>query len=234
MPCSFFPQPGVRVVTASYGAYYSDDFEQQYIEAMGAAGILFVAAAGNGEHAHAAMLPRPAGLLWWQHVPQANPASFPGCTADARDIDQLAPEVRANPASYPLDNIISGKPRSAVHRHCLVSAARGSLVALVAQQQRGASGPFISGSMPAAPSLPLRVGTAVAATRADDQLASFSNYGASTVHLAAPGYQIMSTWKDADDSYALDSGTSMAAPAVAGAAALLWSAKPTATVAEVR
>jgi len=58
---------------------------------------------------------------------------------------------------------------------------------------------------------------------APDAVASFSSTGPS-VELAAPGDTIYSTWKDG--GYMTESGTSMAAPHVAGAAALVKAANP--------
>jgi hypothetical protein len=58
----------------------------------------------------------------------------------------------------------------------------------------------------------------VAATSDWDYLASFSDYGASSVHLAAPGVGILSSIPG--NSYRYMSGTSMASPFVAGLAAL--------------
>ena len=61
----------------------------------------------------------------------------------------------------------------------------------------------------------------VAATTNTDARAWFSNYGATTVHLGAPGADILSTAPG--NSYAFKSGTSMATPHVSGAAALVLS-----------
>src|SRR5205807_177978 len=54
----------------------------------------------------------------------------------------------------------------------------------------------------------------VAATDNTDALASFSDYGLTTVHLGAPGVNVFSTFPN--NSYAYDSGTSMATPHVSG------------------
>lgn len=61
---------------------------------------------------------------------------------------------------------------------------------------------------------------------------SFSNYGAKTVHVMAPGSGILSTVRGG--KYANMSGTSMACPHVSGIAGLLLSVEPNLTPAEVR
>jgi len=72
----------------------------------------------------------------------------------------------------------------------------------------------------------------VAATDRSDALAQFSNYGAKSVHLAAPGKDILTTALGND--YQEHSGTSMAAAYVAGVAALALSARPDLSVDELR
>ena len=61
----------------------------------------------------------------------------------------------------------------------------------------------------------------VTSTGAFDGLTRLSNDGPTTVHLAAPGENIYSTWSASDSFYCSKSGTSCAAPFVSGAFALL-------------
>jgi len=71
----------------------------------------------------------------------------------------------------------------------------------------------------------------VAATDQNNALASFSNYGPTTVFIGAPGNSIYSTLPGG--GYGIKSGTSMATPMIAGALALLWDAHPTWTYSQI-
>lgn len=140
----------IRVSNNSWGSL--DSFSQTLrdsIAANGAAGVLFVAAAGNGE----------------------------GRTGTGVDLDTSG--LGFFPATFDLDHIV-----------------------------------------------------AVAATNANDTLATFSQFGAKSIDLAAPGVAVLST--EPGGGYSFRSGTSMATPHVSGVAAMVLAKIPDASVQELR
>jgi subtilisin family serine protease len=72
----------------------------------------------------------------------------------------------------------------------------------------------------------------VGASDENDRRASFSNYGAASVDVFAPGTSILSTYTS--QPYAYLQGTSMASPNTAGVAALVLSVKPGASALEIK
>jgi thermitase len=98
--------------------------------------------------------------------------------------------------------------------HALVVAAAGN---------DGSSSPLYPADCPGA--------IGVAATNASDRAPRWSNFG-SHVFVSAPGVSIYST--SPPSSFATMSGTSMATPAVAGLAALLFGQKPSRTPGDVK
>lgn len=72
----------------------------------------------------------------------------------------------------------------------------------------------------------------VAALDRNDELASFSNFGSKSVHIAAPGKDILSTWLKS--RYREASGTSMATPYVSGVAALIVAQEPDISMTDLR
>ena len=141
---------GASIINASYGSDSFSNAEFDAIKRARDAGIIFVAAAGNG---------------------------------DANNIGFNADLGNDYPAGYALDNIVT------------VAASR-------------------------------RVDPV---SHLPDTLTAYSNFGSGIVDLAAPGDAIYSTLNTSDHSYGVKSGTSMAAPHVTGALALLKAQFPTDT-----
>jgi Subtilase family len=109
-----------------------------------------------------------------------------------------------------------------------IRAASGTLV-VVAAGNDGRNND-VAGTYPCNQPLPNVV--CVAASDQDDAITDFSNFGRRSVDLAAPGAGIVSTLPGGSWGYM--SGTSMAAPHVAGTAALIRTLHPSASVAAVR
>jgi len=74
----------------------------------------------------------------------------------------------------------------------------------------------------------------VASSTNTDARSSFSNFGTTSVDVAAPGSGILSTYNFSNTSYSTLSGTSMASPHGAGAAALLASYNPNLSIASLK
>lgn len=122
-----------------------------------------------------------------------------------------------------------GGPANSQALRDAITAANTAGMVFVAAAGNAASNNDTTASFPA--SYPIANIISVAATTNTDALASFSNFGARTVHVAAPGANIYSTVPN--NSYALLSGTSMASPVVTGIVALLLSTNPSLSVAQM-
>jgi subtilisin family serine protease len=119
-------------------------------------------------------------------------------------------------------------------------AARAGILLVAAAGNGGTDG--VGDNLDLAPVYPASINTtatagfdaviAVAAIDRAGALAAFSNFGAASVHLGAPGVGIWSTVPP--NSYALYDGTSMATPHVVGAAALYAARYPTAYPWQIR
>ena len=124
---------------------------------------------------------------------------------------------------------LSGDPFSRAERDALAAAPRTLFVIAAGSHGSDNDEP---GEAYYPCSYPLANIVCVAASTSRDRLAGFSNHGRSSVDLAAPGSRILSTLPGEDyDSW---SGTSMAAPHVSGAAALIMAAHPRLSVAQAR
>jgi serine protease len=121
------------------------------------------------------------------------------------------------------NNSWEGAPYSQALYDAIANARNHGQIFVAAAGNEGTDN-YTTPDYPASFSTSLPNVVAVAATTNTDQLAYFSNYGADSVALAAPGVNIYSTLPN--NQYGAMSGTSMAAPQVAGAMALVWGLHP--------
>ena len=116
----------------------------------------------------------------------------------------------------PANSFVDGKFQEAIND--------GITVVIAAGNEYDVACSYSPGRLPAA--------ITVAATNINDFSPNFSNYG-TCVDVFAPGVDITSAWITSSTATATINGTSMAAPHVAGAAALILQRTPTLTPAQV-
>ena len=152
-------------------------------------------------------------------------ANGAGTTADAISAIQYATQHGANLTS----NSWGGGGFSAGLQNAIAASGQADMLFVAAAGNESLDNDFT----PTYPSS-YQLGNiiSVAATDHNDQLATFSNFGARAVDLGAPGVSVLSTTPNR--SYSTFSGTSMATPHVSGAVALAWGTRPDATYPEVR
>ncbi|KJY20441.1 MULTISPECIES: S8 family peptidase [Streptomyces] len=153
------------------------------------------------------------------------------CRGDGRlsgmlkGLDWVVKDAARTPASPAVANMSMGGSRSRALDAAVLRIVSSGITFVAAA---GNDGRNACGGSPA--SVPQAV--TVGATDAADRRAPFSNHG-SCVDLFAPGVAVTSARKDSTTGTARSSGTSMAAPHVAGAAALLLAGGTVRTPAQV-
>ena len=166
-----------------------------------------------------------AGVTWSSSVipVRALDADGAGTTADL-----AAAITHAASRGARILNASFGGPRSSAIAEAIAASPNMLVVTAAGNDGADAEGP--RGAFPCA--LTLENVVCVAATGQSDELARFSNRGDTSVDLAAPGERILGLQRGGGAG--LMSGTSFAAPHVAGVAALVLAADPSASTRQLR
>ena len=153
-----------------------------------------------------------------------------GTTKDAIEAINYAIDRKRNGVNVRVINASWGSTLASKALEDVIRAAGEEGILFVAAAGNNGSSNDRSPHYPSNYDLPNVI--SVAALDRNDSLASFSNFGVKTVHIAAPGRDILSTWLGND--YREASGTSMATPYVAGVAALILAQEPKLSVEKLR
>ena len=155
-------------------------------------------------------------------------ASGSGFTSDGVECINYAIKHGAN-----VINASFGSPTFSSSLQTAIAAARSAGIVFVAAAGNEKTDNDLTPSYPASFTLDNIV--SVCATSSSGVFdASYSNFGATSVDIGAPGTAIYSTWFDSDSGYQLLSGTSMAAPVVSGVVALMKAQFPAESPAQIR
>ncbi|MDX3535566.1 S8 family serine peptidase, partial [Streptomyces sp. MB09-01] len=146
-------------------------------------------------------------------------------SAILKGLDWVVKDAAKAPETPAVANMsMGGTPSYALDAAVIRAVASGITFTVAA----GNDGEDACGGSPASVPQAITVG----ATDADDRRAPFSSHGP-CVDLSAPGVGVTSAWKDSATATARASGTSMAAPHVAGVAALVLAGGTARTPAQV-
>jgi subtilisin family serine protease len=200
--------------------FYSDDNDPLDENGHGTHVAGTIAAAGNNGTG-------VIGVAWTSKVIAVKCLSAGGAGYDSdlvRAIDYVV-DLKDNGAPIAVINMSLGGSYSEYLYEAVKRAATRNIT-VVAAAGNESNDNDLNPSYPA--NLYLTNVISVAASTSSGGMASFSNYGATTVHVAAPGLNILSTLpSDGDGShYGVESGTSMATPHVSGVIALMAAAYP--------
>lgn len=177
-----------------------------------------------------------AGVAWSSKVivVKALQSDGSGYTSDlAKSIDYVTTLKKKGAPVIAINLSLGGTSYSAALYRAVQRARNQDILVIAAAGNDGADNDS-TGSYPA--NFKIDNVVSVAATDTAGQLASYSNFGASSVHLAAPGSDIISTYPidTGQGLYKILSGTSMASPHVAGIVSLISAANTSLSALQVR